>query len=90
MTQAWQAYAACRDHDPELFFPVSDVDPKVTAAKHICGTCPVRETCLRWALDTGQRHGVWGGATENERRAIRRGRPAANPATPPEQPARVA
>jgi WhiB family redox-sensing transcriptional regulator len=89
MTKTWVDLAACRDADFTLFFPVSDVDPKVTAAKHICGTCPVRAQCLAHALDAGEL-GVWGGTTETERRAIRRGRPAANPATPPEQPARVA
>ncbi|GAA4888653.1 hypothetical protein GCM10023237_02480 [Streptomyces coeruleoprunus] len=41
-------------------------------AKRVCGRCPVRDQCLRWALDTGQDHGVWGGTGEDERRTIRR------------------
>ncbi len=41
-------------------------------AKRICHRCPVRSECLRWALDTGQDHGIWGGADEAERRTLRR------------------
>ncbi|MBD4650932.1 WhiB family transcriptional regulator, partial [Xanthomonas citri pv. citri] len=28
--------------------------------------------CLAWALEAGQDHGVWGGMSEDERRAIKR------------------
>lgn len=69
------AQAACLDHDPELFFPVGTSGPaveQIAAAKFICGTCPIRSACLTWALDTGQEAGVWGGATEDERRTMRR------------------
>ena len=45
---------------------------QATAAKFICGTCPIRSACLRWALDTGQEAGVWGGTSEEDRRAMRR------------------
>ena len=67
--------AACRDHDPELFFPVGSEGPgaeQATAAKFICGTCPIRSACLRWAIDTGQEAGVWGGTSEEDRREMRR------------------
>jgi WhiB family redox-sensing transcriptional regulator len=66
----WRGHAACRDADPELFFPLSTSDTsllQIEAAKQICRTCPVREPCLRWALDSGDA-GVWGGTTEDERR----------------------
>ncbi|GAA4822124.1 WhiB family transcriptional regulator [Actinomycetospora corticicola] len=69
--------AACRDHDPELFFPVGTEGPgaeQLTAAKFICGTCPLQAACLRWALDTGQEAGVWGGTSEEDRRDMRRAR----------------
>ena len=72
--------AACRDHDPELFFPLTDQGPGAAqerAAKAICGGCPLRSGCLQWALDTAQEAGVWGGTSEHERRAMRR---AARPA----------
>ncbi len=39
--------------------------------------CPVRDECLEWALDTAQTLGVWGGTSENERRALRRRRATA-------------
>lgn len=65
----WQELAACRDMNPELFFPDADylIDPTVLAA---CHTCPVREDCLQWALDTCQEFGVWGGLNEDQRRFI--------------------
>ncbi len=67
--------AACRDHDPELFFPVGAHGPaleQLAAAKAVCGTCPLRTACLDWALETGQEAGVWGGTGEDDRRAMRR------------------
>lgn len=67
--------AACQTHDPELFFPVGDSGPaaeQITAAKFVCAGCPIQARCLVWALDTGQEFGVWGGASEDERRAMRR------------------
>jgi WhiB family redox-sensing transcriptional regulator len=30
------------------------------------------ETCLQWALESGQDAGVWGGMSEDERRALKR------------------
>ncbi|MEU9860193.1 WhiB family transcriptional regulator [Streptomyces sp. NPDC047971] len=72
----WRAAAACQDVDPDLFFPVG-VGPSALSqaeeAKEVCRACPVREECLRWAMDEG-RHvtGVWGGLTENERRSLHR------------------
>ena len=69
----WRTRAACRDADPELFFPLGTSDatlPQIDAAKRICRTCSVREPCLRWALGSGDA-GVWGGTTEAERRKLR-------------------
>jgi WhiB family redox-sensing transcriptional regulator len=72
----WRNYAACHDVDPDLFFPLGTSDaalPQVDEAKQVCRTCPVCGPCLRWALDHGVA-GVWGGTTEEERRAGRRSR----------------
>ena len=72
---AWHAAAACRDADPELFFPDGDIRSaraQVKTAKLICRGCPVRVTCLNWALASGQDDGIWGGMTEDERRWLRR------------------
>ncbi|MFE1590355.1 WhiB family transcriptional regulator [Streptomyces sp. NPDC058737] len=71
----WREYAACRTEDPDLFFPIGTTGPaalQTEQAKAVCRTCPVREQCLRWALDTGQTIGVWGGTSELERRTLKR------------------
>ena len=71
----WRDDAACRDADPDLFFPDGDARSaraKVKMAKLICRSCPVSTTCLSWALATGQEHGIWGGLTEDERRTRHR------------------
>lgn len=72
----WRAAAACRDADPELFFPVGDAGPARRQERHareVCAGCPVREQCLRWALAHGA-EGVWGGTTTAERHRMRRSR----------------
>ena len=73
----WRASAACRDVDPELFFPGDDIRAaraQVKTAKLICRGCPVSAICLSWALASGQEAGIWGGLTEDERRRLHRGR----------------
>ncbi|OQO89862.1 WhiB family transcriptional regulator [Saccharomonospora piscinae] len=72
----WRSSAACRDEDPELFFPVSDMGPgaqQAARAKAVCARCPVRQECLRYAVDNGLDHGIFGGLTERERREFVRG-----------------
>ncbi|MEU1434273.1 WhiB family transcriptional regulator [Streptomyces sp. NPDC005786] len=71
----WRTHAACRDEDPDLFFPIGSTGPALVQtedAKAVCQGCPVKEQCLRWALENGQDAGVWGGLGENERRALKR------------------
>ncbi len=66
---------ACRDEDPELFFPTGTSGPalrQVARAKAVCLRCPVLEQCREWALQTGQDRGVWGGLSEEDRAEIRR------------------
>jgi len=73
----WVHRARCRDEDPELFFPIGTAGPAATqiaAAKAICMQCEVRMECLEWAMATCQDAGVWGGLSEEERRALRRAR----------------
>jgi WhiB family redox-sensing transcriptional regulator len=70
----WLSDGACRDEDPELFFPISSAGPairQILAAKAVCGRCEVRQECLCYALEDTHSHGVWGGTTEEERKAIR-------------------
>ena len=70
----WRDDAACRYADPDLFFPVGTTGPaanQIDAAKQICHSCHTRMPCLAWALDHAVSSGVWGGTTEEERRALR-------------------
>jgi len=69
----WRHRAACRDEDPELFFPIGTTGPalrQVDEAKAVCRRCTVVEDCRSWSLETGQEAGVWGGLSEDERRAV--------------------
>ncbi len=69
----WRDHAACREMDPDLFFPIGTAGESVVQideAREVCRTCPVCGPCLRWALDSGSA-GVWGGTTEEERRTLR-------------------
>jgi len=76
----WRDRALCRDTDPELFFPVGTTGMalvQIDKARRVCGGCEVRSECLDYALETNQDSGVWGGLSEEERRAIRRQRRSA-------------
>ena len=72
----WRHRAACRDEDPELFFPIGNTGPallQIEEATAVCRRCDGRSTtCLQWALESGQDAGVWGGMSEDERRALKR------------------
>lgn len=72
----WYDDALCAQVGPEEFFPPRQ-GGSVKAAKKVCAQCPVRAKCLTYALDNGERHGVWGGLSERERRKARRERDAA-------------
>jgi WhiB family redox-sensing transcriptional regulator len=73
MELAWRRHAACRGLDPEIFYPATE-DDDVADAKAVCTACGVQELCLEWALQVREKEGVWGGATEKERRRILRQR----------------
>src|ERR1700742_3059802 len=66
----WRGRAACKDTDPELFFPVGTTGPaidQIEAAKTVCVECEAKEPCLEFALATNQESGVWGATSEDER-----------------------
>jgi WhiB family transcriptional regulator, redox-sensing transcriptional regulator len=68
---SWWGLAACQSADPELFFPISGAAlADIERAKALCASCAICRQCLDYALRTHQRHGVWGGTTEDERRVI--------------------
>jgi WhiB family redox-sensing transcriptional regulator len=72
MNLGWRAHSACRGVDPDTFYPQTEEEAE--EAKSVCAICPVREPCLEYALSNREREGVWGGATEKERRRIVRQR----------------
>ncbi|WP_030895810.1 WhiB family transcriptional regulator [Streptomyces sp. NRRL F-5053] len=76
----WHNRAAClptpaNPVDPELFFPEPDEIDRIRAAKALCAPCPVRRTCLDAALEAGDREGVRGGMTAEEREPLHRNLP---------------
>ncbi len=72
----WRKLGACRGLEAGIFYPDDDDDAE--QAKSVCDGCDVRVACLEHALMNREKAGVWGGATERERRRIirQRRRPA--------------
>lgn len=69
----WREFGACRDFDPDVFFPGGEASSaQIAAAKAICAGCQVKEECLAYALGTNQTEGIWGGQTPTGRRKLRR------------------
>lgn len=71
----WRRVSACRDTDPDLFFPVGTTGPAVEQienAKAVCCSCEAQTECLEYALATNQDSGIWGGTSEEERRKLRK------------------
>ncbi len=75
MDETWMHRGLCRDEPPTRFFPSDGVGVEV--ARRICASCPVQAPCLEYALTHHIDHGVWGGASERERRRILKRRRAA-------------
>jgi Transcription factor WhiB. len=71
----WRNRAACLHEDPELFFPIGNTGLallQIEEAKAVCRGCEVVETCLQLAIESGKDAGVFGGLSEDERRALKR------------------
>lgn len=69
---AWKQHGNCLGVDPDLFFPERGASTR--EAKAVCAGCMVRAQCLEYALDNGEKFGIWGGLSERERRRLRRQR----------------
>jgi WhiB family transcriptional regulator, redox-sensing transcriptional regulator len=65
----WHQLANCRGVDPDLFFPERGASAR--EAKAVCRACDVQAECLLDALNRGEKHGIWGGLSELDRRKIR-------------------
>ncbi len=68
----WMADGNCAAKPPSVFFPSDGVGVEV--AKRVCEGCPVKSTCLEYAIENRIDHGVWGGTSERQRRRIVRAR----------------
>lgn len=71
----WRDQAACRNTDPDLFFPIGSTGPaieQIESAKAVCMQCEAQRACLEFALATNQESGIWGGTSEEERRKLRK------------------
>lgn len=68
MSTQWMARGSCRNQPAALFFPSDGVGVEI--AKAVCEGCPVQTTCLEYALEHRIDHGVWGGASERQRRRL--------------------
>lgn len=69
----WRHRAACRNVDPDLFFPVGASGPalaQIERAKAVCTGCPVVAECLAFAL-VALPEGIAGGMTFAERARAR-------------------
>lgn len=64
----WVKDALCAQTDPEAFFPIKGGSNR--PAKAVCASCPVQPDCLRYAIETRQKHGIWGGTSERQRRHL--------------------
>jgi WhiB family redox-sensing transcriptional regulator len=76
LEDTWHLMAACRGAESQLFFAPNhferkeDKELREARAKEICATCGVIQQCRDFALAIREPHGIWGGLTETERRAI--------------------
>lgn len=78
---SWQDRAECKDTDPDatVFFGLDGErgparEAREARAKAICQECAVRLQCGNYAIRNGEKHGTWGGMSEDERAAERRRR----------------
>jgi WhiB family transcriptional regulator, redox-sensing transcriptional regulator len=82
VSSEWMRKGKCRDFEPDIFHPSAGGRNTYEPAKRICGSCPVVNECLAFALanmsDEGDdpatraigRFGVWGGTDPAQRQTI--------------------
>lgn len=63
---------ACGHRNAHLFFgpekeTKAEREARETLAGAVCDTCPIQAACLAYALTAGEKHGVWGGMSEEDR-----------------------
>ena len=70
ISQEWRKKARCQGLEGDRFFPGQYENAVAKQAKQICQECTVRKDCLEYALKVGEKHGIWGGLSERERRPL--------------------
>ena len=78
LSTEWHDAANCRGDAGRDFYPPfggerkRDRVAREQRAKAVCASCGVRPQCLEHAIESGERYGVWGGLTFDERVTLRR------------------
>jgi len=70
----WQDRAACKGATSVMFPARGDYEGLLRALR-FCDSCPVRSECLDYALEIGEKDGIYGGTTGRQRRDMRKNRP---------------
>ena len=67
--------ANCQGVNTDLFYPADGegTPNELRIIRRICAACPIQPECLDWALKH-EVHGIWGGMSPKQRRAVRRQR----------------
>jgi WhiB family transcriptional regulator, redox-sensing transcriptional regulator len=73
----WRESANCAGIHVDMFFPEKGSLPY--GVREVCGNCDVQAQCLQYALDNGERYGIWGGMSETKRRTMKRNRSQPKP-----------
>ena len=69
-TDSWWDRAACKGKGTGMWYPARGESAQ--PAKEICSTCEVKKICEQYAVDNGERFGIWGGKSERQRKRARR------------------
>ncbi|QCB93322.1 WhiB family transcriptional regulator [Cellulomonas shaoxiangyii] len=67
---AWVDSAACASVGGDYWYPEKGDRASADYARKVCGTCPLIATCLEYALDNNEPHGIWGGLTPKQRQRL--------------------
>ena len=73
----WMDQGLCKEVGSDYFFYEDmergpEKERRIEQALAICSDCPVKKTCLKFALDTDQMYGIWGGTTQEQRAKMKK------------------
>lgn len=64
----WAKKAACSGMGAKYFYPETKAKTDSKKALAACGRCNVRRECLLYAIENGEKHGIWGGTRQVKQR----------------------